>query len=195
MKRFFGVVTRPQTYRNLAYLLLALPLGTVWFTVLVTGVSVGTSLLVLALLGIPLLLAMWYVVRAFANAERAVANGLLGTQIGLAPMAGGVSGNLWVRLRATSSERARWRELGFLLLRFPAGIATFTAAVTALTVPLAVAYAPIAARYVDEGDRTYGAESPWAWLLIPAGVLGLFLALHLMNALARACARWATAAL
>ena len=48
-RRLFGVIVQPQSYRNVAYLLLGLPLGTMWFTVLVTGVAVGVSMLVVAL--------------------------------------------------------------------------------------------------------------------------------------------------
>ncbi|HTH06635.1 MAG TPA: sensor domain-containing protein, partial [Ilumatobacteraceae bacterium] len=204
-RRFLDVVARPRSYRNIAYLLLGLPLGTLWFSVLVTVASVSVSMLVVALLGIPMLIGMWYAVRAFANVERAVASTLLDAHIEQAPMAAGVSGNLWVRFKAMSSDRSRWRELGYLLLRFPAGIATFTLAVAALTTPVFVAYAPIYARYVDDSDDAFGDwfwgtelhdfanANPWSWALIPAGVALLFAALHALNAVARGCGRWARA--
>ena len=70
LRRFFGVVARPQSYRNITYLLLGLPFATLWFGVLVTLASVSVSMLVVALLGIPLLVGTWYAVRAFANVER-----------------------------------------------------------------------------------------------------------------------------
>lgn len=200
--RFFGVVARPRTYGNLAYLLLGLPLGTLWFSVLVTVASVSVSMLVVALLGIPMLIGMWYAVRVFANVERAVANALLDEHITSAPIASGVGGNLWVRFKTMSLDRARWREFGYLLLRFPAGIATFTLAVTALAVPAAIAYAPISARYVDESNDAFGnwfwstelhdfaSNNPWSWALIPAAVVLLFVAFHVLNAVAHACGRW-----
>jgi hypothetical protein len=203
--RFFGVVARPQSYRNIAYLLLGLPLGTLWFSVLVSVASVSVSMLVVALLGIPMLIGMWYAVRAFANVERAVASTLLDQHVDQAPMAAGVSGNLWARFKGMSSDRARWREFGYLMLRFPAGIATFTLAVTALSVPAAVAYAPISARFVDESDDAFGnwfwsnelhdfaSDNPWSWALIPAGIVLLFAAFHLLNATARGCGRWTAA--
>jgi hypothetical protein len=193
------VVARPHSYRNIGYLLLGLPLGTVWFTVLVGGLSVGGSLLVVALLGIPMLLGMWYVVRAFANVERAVANVLLDRDIAFAPMGSAHRGNPWVRLRSMTRERDRRRELGYLMLRFPVGIATSTAAVTALTVPAAVAYAPFAARYVDDsfGDWFWSStlhdaasSSPWSWCLVPLGLAMLLGSFQLMNALAHACGTW-----
>lgn len=53
LRRFLRVAARPQSYRHTAYLLLGLPLGTVWFTLLITALTVSVSLLVVALLGIP----------------------------------------------------------------------------------------------------------------------------------------------
>jgi len=199
VRRFFGVVARPQSYRSIGYLLLGLPLGTVWFTVLISGLSVAASMLVVALLGIPMLWGMWYVIRAFANVERSVANALLDQDIPFAPLMSTHRGNLWVRLREMTRERDRWRELEYLMLRFPAGVATFTVAVTALTAPIVVAYAPIYARYVDDsfGDWFWASEledfssnSPWSWLLLPLGLTMLIASFHLINALANACARF-----
>jgi hypothetical protein len=196
------VVVRPHTYRNVAYLLAGLPLGTLWFTLLVTGMSVGASLLVVALLGIPVLVGLGYATRVAANTERVVANGLLGVQLRSAPVATGHRGNLWVRLRTMWREPDRWREVGFLLLRFPAGIATFTLAVTALAVPVIVAVAPITARIGGDepfGDWRYSGtledltSSSWSWLLIPGGALLLLVAFHLLNLVADLCRRWAVA--
>jgi hypothetical protein len=203
LHRFLGVVARQQSYRNIAYLLLGFVLGTLWFSVLVTALSVSVSMLVVALLGIPMLWATWYVIRAFANVERKVAGVLLEQRITTAPMASGHGGNVWVRLKAMSRERDRWRELAFLLLRFPAGVATFTATVTLLAAPLIVAYAPVHARYVDEvepfGDwfwstelEDFASSSPWSWLLVPLGVVALFGAFHALNAVAKACGHWAS---
>jgi hypothetical protein len=204
VRRGLGVVARPQTYRNIAYLLLGLPLGTVWFTLLVTGVSVGISMLVVALLGIPILLGVWYSTRAFANVERVTANRLLGLRLAPASMASAGRGNVWSRLRAMTVDRSRWRELGFLLARFPVGIATFTATAVALATPGLVAYAPFAARHEAEpfGDWALSstmedvATTPtWSWFLVPLGAALLIGSLHLLNRLARACGRFARAGL
>lgn len=200
LRRFFGVVAEPDSYRNLAYLVLGLPLGVVWFTALVTAVSTAASMVVVALIGIPMLLATWYLVRAFANVERGVANALLHTQVAYAPIASPHRGNPWVRLRAMSSEPDRRQEAGFLMLRFPAGIATFTAAVTAIATPLWIAWAPFHARIAERPFGTWSessrlediASSPWAWFLVPLGLLLLFVAFHALNGLARACGRWTT---
>jgi hypothetical protein len=136
-----------------------------------------------------------------ANVERAAANALLGSSLATLPLHTRSGGNLWVRLRTLSRDRTRRRELGYLLLRFPAGIATFTVAVTAIATPLLVAYAPFVARFDDEpfGDWAFSsrmediASNPWSWSLVPVGLALLIPAFHVLNALANGCRRWATA--
>jgi Putative sensor len=200
MRRFLGVFAQPQSYRNIGYLLLGLALGTVWMSLLVIALSVSLSMVVVALLGIPMLLGTWYIIRAFANVERGIANTLLGQHLPSAPMASGHRGNLWVRLVAISRERSRWRELAYLFVRIPVGIATFTIAVVALIVPLALVWAPIHARQVDDFGAWSGsselhdvASSSWSWGLIPLGLGLLISSIHLLNALAGRCGRWSTA--
>jgi len=199
MRRIFGVVAQPQSYRNIGYLLLGLPLGTIWFSVLISGLSVAVSMLVVALLGIPMVLGMWYLTRAFTNIERTTANALLGHHLAPAPTAMPYHGNLWVRFRSMVDDRAHRRELGYLMLRFPAGIATFIVAVTALATPFLVAYAPFNARYGSthpfgtwsQSSRMEDiANSPWSWFLVPLGAAMLIASFHLLNALATACGRW-----
>jgi len=208
-RRFFGVVRSSQTYRNLAYLLLGLPLGTAWFVALVTAVSVGISTLVVALAGIPILIGAWFATRLFANIERRAANTLLGLDLPLAPHAG-AGGNLWVRLRSMCSDRDRWRELGYVLLRFPVGVATFTATLVLPAVAASIAYAPFYARLDDGhsfGSWTVGdthisarfehfaSTSPWAWVMVPVGALVFFAAFHALNGIAKLCGAWAKAQL
>ena len=196
LRRFLGVVTQPRSYRSIAYLLLGLPLGTIWFSVLVSALSVGISLLAVALLGIPVLLGTWYAVRAFANIERHLADALLDRPLAPAPIASTHRGNPWVRLRAMGSDTLRRRELAYLLLRFPAGIATFTITATALATPILIALAPIQARHavhpfgkwaLSSTMEQAASNTPWSWLLVPAGLAMLIPALHLINALANVC--------
>jgi hypothetical protein len=53
-RRVFGVGFRRETYANFAYLLVRFPLGIAYFTVLITGLSLGIGLIPL-LIGIPIL--------------------------------------------------------------------------------------------------------------------------------------------
>ena len=94
----------PQTYRNLLYLVLGLPLGTIWFTLIVTVVAVGSGLVAVALIGIPVLLGSWYLIHALAAIERSTTKVLLGHPMpSLAPIDHG-DGNPWDRLRHVSTD-------------------------------------------------------------------------------------------
>jgi hypothetical protein len=167
---------------------------------LVSAYATAISMLVVALLGIPMLWGLWYVTRSLANVERVTVNALLGQHLAVAPLTSADRGNVWVRLRTMSRDRDRWRELAYLLLRFPAGIATFTVAVTALATPLMVSWAPLAVRLDNQpfGDWALSskmedvASNSWSWFLVPLGFAMFIGSFHLMNCLAKACARWAT---
>jgi len=189
---FWVVAVKGQSYRNILYLLLGLPLGILYFTVLVTGASVGLGLLVLALVGIPLLIGLWYVIRGLMNFERGLAIVLLDVDIAPIQAAPPVSGGLWNRFVALWSDRGTWRGIQYLLFRFPAGIATFTIAVTLTATSLAMAFAPTYMWTSDNltwADRTFD-PFPWSFALVPAGIALFFVSLHVMNALAAVSGRW-----
>jgi len=190
---FWGVAAKGQSYRNILYLLLGLPLGTLYFTLLVTGTSVGLSLLVLALVGIPLLIGLWYVIRSLMSLERGLAMVLLDVDIAPLQAVPPVSGGLWNRFKALWSDPGTWRGIPYLLLRFPAGIATFTIAVTLTATSLAMAFAPTYMWTSDDltwADRTFD-PFPWSFALVPVGIVFFFVSLHVMNALAAVSGRWA----
>lgn len=194
---FFGVIAKPQSYRNILYLLLGLPLGTFYFTVLVTGVSVGSSMVIVALLGIPLLIGLWYVIRGFMRFERGLAIGLLGVDIASLSAKPTWTGGLWQQFKALMRDRPTWHGVLYILLRFPAGIATFTVAVTLIATSLGMVFAP--AYMWSSDDLTWASRTfdpfPWSFALVPIGILLVFVSLHLMNAIAYACGRWARGSL
>jgi signal transduction histidine kinase len=140
----------PRTWLAMTSHLAGLVLGIAAFVVIVTGLSLGYSLLVLALVGLPLLgltlrLASW-----FAVAERARAGLMLGVRVPAWP-AGSRTGYRWGILPhwRTLGERATWGEIGYALLRLPASavavmlsVAMWSAAVVLLTLPLYNAQLP-----------------------------------------------------
>lgn len=191
------MIAHPQSYRDIVYLLLGLPLGTLYFTVLVTGISLGLGLMVLALIGIPILIGLWYVIHAFAQFERGLAIGLL--RVDIAPLSGMPPwpGGLWTHFKALMGDRPIWIAIQYLFLRFPIGVATFTFAVTAISVSLGMTFAPVYMWTSDEltwGSTTFD-PFPWSFALVPIGIISVFVALHLMSWLAEACGRWARVSL
>jgi hypothetical protein len=189
---FFGVIIRPRSYLSILYLLLGLPLGTLYFTVLVTGFSLGMGLMVVALVGIPILIGLWYLTHAFLLMERSLAVGMIGVDVAPIDPLPAWSGGLWRHFKRFMGHVPTWKGIGYLLLRFPVGVATFTIAVTLASTSVAMAFAPVYMWVSD--DVVWGGWSfdPfwWSFLLVPVGVVLTFVSLHVMNALAAACGAW-----
>jgi hypothetical protein len=135
-----GVVS--STWFAFIHLLLNLPLGIVYFTVLVTGVSLGFGLLI-TLIGIPVLIGTGWMVRTLGNIERARMNGFLGTTLRDPYREAALESGWIARLFAIGKDPAVWRDFLFLLLRMPMGIFTFTAMVTAWSLALGLVASPI----------------------------------------------------
>ncbi|HEU5387837.1 MAG TPA: sensor domain-containing protein [Streptosporangiaceae bacterium] len=134
----------PRTWLAMTSHLAGLILGIAAFTVIVTGLSLGFSLLVLALVGLPLLgltlrLAGW-----FAAVERARIALMLGVRVPAWP-SDSRTGYRWgiVPHWRMLAERATWGEIGYALLRLPVStlavtlsVSMWSAAVVLLTLPL-----------------------------------------------------------
>jgi len=142
-----SVALRPLTtargWTAVTHHLLGLPLGIAYFTWLVTGLATGLGLAI-TIIGIPILTLVLATVRPLLEAERAMANALLGADIepaGLAPEGEGFLG----RLKAYWKDSTTWRGVGYLLARFPIGTFTFTVAVTVFSVAGWLIAAPLLA--------------------------------------------------
>ena len=183
VKRFFGVVTNPQSYLNIVYLLLAFPLGTLYFVFLVTGLSLGFGLII-TLLGIPILGLVLGGSWALCRFERGAAITLLGVDI-QAGSSQPESVGLWSRVKVLLKERLTWTGTLYLLLKFPLGVATFTIVVTLSAVTLALITAPILYLFADIDLVIWYVDTlPEAFLCALIGVGLLFISLHLMNGIA-----------
>jgi signal transduction histidine kinase len=140
----------PRTWLAMTSHLAGFVMGLAVFVAVVTGLSLGFSLLVLALVGLPLLGLTLRLAAYFAVAERARVGLMLGTPIPAWP-AGSRAGYRWgiVPRRRTLTERATWGEIGYSLLRMPVSavaatlsLAAWTAALVLLTLPLYNTYLP-----------------------------------------------------
>ena len=187
LQRYYGVFARPQTYLNLLYLVLGLPLGIAYFVSLVTFISVSGAL-VITLVGIPLLVATMYYWCLVAGIERAHANVLLGTRI--RPMRfGSGEGGFWKRnsITARLGSGLTWRSLLWLFLRFPQGIATFVLAVVLVSIPIEMTTLPITAPLGGGPDFYYWQIDTLAkgLIFVVPGLLLLPASLYVCNFAAR----------
>jgi len=80
LRRYFAVVWSVRTWREIAYLLLGLPLGILWFTYAITMYVTSVSL-VIVWVGIPLLVLTHWSMRGVGAIERTIVNSMLGERI------------------------------------------------------------------------------------------------------------------
>ncbi|WP_326699257.1 sensor domain-containing protein [Streptomyces sp. NBC_01754] len=118
-----------RVWRELAYLLLSLPISAVLFTFAITMVSVSAGLLI-TFLGIPILAAGLAMCRGFGALERARARGLLRLDVAAPdPVRGRTDGPMsWVGAMLKSG--VSWRHLLYSVLHFPWAVFAFPVAVT-----------------------------------------------------------------
>lgn len=183
--------------KHLLYLLLGLPLGTLYLTVVLTGASLGIGLMPLALLGIPTTIVLWYALRSLIRVERSLATTLLGAQIDPIPPVPRPSGGLWRHFKAVITDRYGWKTTIYLLARFPAGLLTFTIALSLAATSLALTLAPT---YMwTSSNRSWLGQwfdsYLWSFALVPIGLLLSLATVYAINAMAHACRRWTTDAL
>jgi signal transduction histidine kinase len=183
LRRFLLAPFRPATYKHAIYLLLAFPLGTLYFIALVTGVSVGIGLVVIWV-GVPILVATLLAWRAAAGIERALARLLLGAQI-QSPLHADPSLSLWRRLVLLVRDPVTWKSLVFVALKFPAGILSVAVIAGLGFVAGVLAFAPAIVALTPVTFFGWVMDTPAeAVPMVPAGLLGLLLLCNLINGMA-----------
>ena len=200
----FGVVADKRTYKNLGYLLLAIPLGIAYYTLVFLGLGLGTILL-LALVGAPLVIGTILGARLLAALERALANALLDLDLEApadVPAATDASGGgLAAALRGYLEAASTWRGLGFLLLKVWIGV---VALVLLFLLATAVSLLASPLRYPHEVEFGTVNDRPITWLIDTGPELALAVALgnalglavlHLANGVAYVAGRIAVALL
>lgn len=185
LRWFFGVPFRAQTYRNLAYLLLAFPLGLLYFVGLSAGLSAGLGLAV-TLVGIPLLVLTVAAAAGAAGFEAKLATWLLGVEATPPAALGELDGSL------DSSEAlldaTTWTGLLLVALKFVFGLVALVAVVTAGALAASLLFAPL---LYDAAGVTYN-TGPYVLDTIAealaasgVGVLVTLVSLHVLNGLAK----------
>jgi hypothetical protein len=203
--RFFGVPFRTQTYRNLAYLALAFPLGLLYFVGAAIGFGLGAGLLI-TWVGLPILLVTVAGATVVAGFEAALARRLVGADAAVPeilrdvdPADAPLPGDGFVAaVKRLLTAPSTWTSVLLVPVRFGFGIVSFTALVTAGTLAPTMLAAPVL--YDDPHTTLHVGWTvvdtfPGALAVAGAGLLLTVVALHLLNALARLGATLTAAAL
>jgi hypothetical protein len=180
--RFFRVAVDPQTYRNLAYLLLTFPLGILYFTVLWGGGAAGVSTIPV-LVGIPILVAVLALAGYLADLESRLARGLLGAEVTYeTPQP--TEETLGEYLKRLALSPRSYLAVVYLLSKFVVGLASFIGLTFASVLSSVLVLAPVL--YNRPGvSYQFGVTTietlPAALGASVAGVLLAFVSLHLFN--------------
>jgi uncharacterized membrane protein len=122
--RFFGIVIDPRAWGALLFLFIAFGTGIIYFTWVVTGVSLSAGLLVL-IIGLPFaalfLLSVW----GISLAEGRIVEALLGIRMPRRPRYYRKKMGWWPRLKTMMKDKYTWLSVVYMLLQFPLGVFYF----------------------------------------------------------------------
>ena len=187
--RFFGVPFRVRTYLNLLFLLLAFPLGLIYFCFFVIGVSLGlaTAILLIGFFILAFVGLGWW---AFAVFERYQAIWLLGMDIPPMDKPSPKPDGVWNRVVDLLTNPVTWKSLVYLIIKLPLGIFTFIILVTLAGVSIGLIAAPFVYWWLPYGVNVNGpmgwqVDTLWeALIAFIVGVVFGFFSLHVLNYLA-----------
>lgn len=182
---FFGVAVKGRSYLNILYLLLAFPLGIGYFVFLSIGWSLGLGTLIIWI-GLIVLAAVLALSWLFSAFERQQAIHLLGAEVlPMRPEAAATGDSVLDKIVAFLRNRVTWTGMAFLLLKFPLGIASFIAAITSLSLSIAMLLAPFYYRWDEPEIGLWTVDTlPEALLATIIGAILLIVSLHILNAFA-----------
>jgi signal transduction histidine kinase len=170
--------------RELVYVVTGLPLGVIWCVVMWCGLVTGLGLSFL-LFGIPLL-ALLGVTRWGANTERVRAALVLDAPIGRPPRP--VAEGKWLaRWRTRLSDRALWKEVGYLFALGPVGILSGMLAIALWSTVIAALASPAVASAAPAQSVLGGVSGAGFVAVVAGGLLLAVAATALTHGLALGC--------
>ncbi|MBT2406676.1 sensor domain-containing protein [Streptomyces sp. ISL-87] len=125
-----GVLRGPvegRVWREFGYLVLGLPLSTLYFSLAITGVSLGAGLLV-TFLGVPVLAGVLAMCRGFGRLERARVRGLLRVDVAGPEPVKAREGGALVAMGALLKSGSAWRHVLYCVIHFPWAVFAFSLA-------------------------------------------------------------------
>lgn len=185
--QIFGVYAEPQAYASLFYMLLSLATGIFYFVWVVTGLSLSAGLAIL-IFGIPFFLLFVASTRLISLIEGRIVETLLGERMPRRPLLNSSESGWWAKIRAMLQDRRTWSTMLYMAAMMPIGIFYFVVAVTMTSVSLVLLLAPLAKAFFNENIH-FGSD--WilsyeeSFLMIPLGVIGITLLLHIAKWIGR----------
>jgi hypothetical protein len=182
LRSFVGVLGDRRTYRRILYLLVAMPLGFLYYVVLAFGFVFGVALTVFVV-GVPVLLATLLLARVLADWERRLANALLDTDIGPRDGLPSLSEDgVLAAVSALVRSNTTWRSVAFLVVKSLVGFLAWLFVLLAGVGALALLLAPLGGTATVLGWTID--TLPERLLALPLGVLLALATVHVLAAAA-----------
>ncbi|MBN1539100.1 MAG: sensor domain-containing protein [Candidatus Thermoplasmatota archaeon] len=178
-----------RVYTGLIYLLLMFPLGLIYFTYMVTMISLGIGMLV-TVLGIFILILFLLSNYGLSWLHSRMTEVMLGIRMPRKPRKLKAKGTWWQRIKAMFRDPRMYSSLLYMFLMFPLGIFYFTVFVTLIAASIGLMMSPFTTLLSEIMNLPIGIPSPpeaRAVLLPLAVILGFLLltwTLHLSSILA-----------
>jgi len=186
LARFFTAPFQARSYTNLLYLATAFPLGLAYFIFLVVGLALGVGLSIVWV-GIPILALVLGGSWGLAALERQMAIHLLGARVPPMTPATPAAKGFWKQVGAFLTNPVTWKGMGYLIVKFPLGVATFTVVVFLLALSGGLLTAPFFYQYGTWGIQmgTWQVDTLGEALLCSGlGVIVALISLNVLNGLA-----------
>ena len=194
-KRFLGVYEDPKAWGALLYMLISLVTGIVYFTWVVTGLSLSLSL---AIFIFGLLFAVFFIVslRGLALLEGRIVEGLLGVRMPRRSLFFQKDTTWFDRLKTNLTDKNVWLTLVYFFLQMPLGVIYFTLIVTLFSLSIGLMAAPLVQSIMGIPIVSIGAMRYYlpAWvapLSLLVGFLILTLTMHLGRLIGQLHGRYA----
>ena len=183
LRRFLGIYDDPKAWGAMLYMLISLVTGIVYFTWVVTGLSLSLSF---AIFIFGLLFALFFLVsvRGLALLEGRIVEGLLGVRMPRRALFSQKDSGWFERLKTNLLDKRIWLSLLYFLLQMPLGVLYFSLIVTLFSFSLALMAAPLLQSITDFplfviGTMRYDIPLWTAPLFLLTGFLIWTLTMHL----------------
>lgn len=193
-----GTRPDPPVLGSLAYLAMNLPIGIASFVFVVTAVSLGVGTIIVWV-GLAVLAVAVLAMRGMAGLERLRVHAMLRTYVATPYRPLPDKGRWLSRVK----DPATWKDMAYLLLLLPLGIAEFTVMVVSWSVSLYLLFLPVYWSWLPEDWHmvlwNHSVVEIDSWLgtlpFMGLGALGLVFAILVTKVLGSAHARYARAML
>jgi hypothetical protein len=142
ISEYLSVMINPKAYLNLIYVMAAFPLGVIYAVTLISGLSLGISLVVIWI-GIPVLLVVGIAIWMFTIFERFLTMYILKEEIPSLSFCFREDASIWTKVKNVLSSPIPWKSSLYLILKFPLGLATFVVLIPLICLTIAFLTMPL----------------------------------------------------